>query len=212
MMNAKKLLVVIAGAAMPFVGNAASVALWTSSPYNHAAPGSEAVSLTPYDGSMGTLLGVQLAISGGVGGSLTLVAPPGVNQSFTVSLSGSVSGIGHGLMAAGAGAIAPNPTIVPVAAGVTYVAPVGFPISGVSAWQSPANAVWSTGPITVNVADLVDWNVASASGDGTGDVSGLTSAGVVEMWIEVVPEPHEYALFAGLGMLGFMAIRRRLRR
>lgn len=207
MMKARKLLVVMAGAAMPFMGNASI--LWDMQPYNIATPGGTVVALNPYDGSFGpTLLKVTLVINGSMGGLFTLTSP--TPQTFTVSFSGSVQAQEptSGLTANAAGAIAPNPTVIPGLVGVNLL-PLGFGLTGSASDTYPVDPVWTSGPINVTVTDTSAWSV-DASGNGTGDVSGLGDSGYVEMWIDV-PEPEHYALFAGLGMLGFLAIRRRMR-
>lgn len=71
----------------------------------------------------------------------------------------------------------------------------------------------SLGAFALTLDDSVNGSKLSGVGvvgTGGGDIAGFDMATFAVHWdVQVVPEPHEYALMAGVGLLGFAAWRRR---
>lgn len=203
-MKAKKLLVVLAGAALPFLGNAQVIL--DSTPWADASPASTSVSFDAVPRPEATIFGIR--VDGGIGGLLTLTAPEGTDQTFTVSFEGSltVTQPNSGLTFTVTGEISPNPTVYTVTGGTTLSTPISFGLYG-EEWDLVADLTpldWTGDPIPVIIESDNSWTI-SASGNGTGELSALSSGGEVYL---LIPEPQTYALLAGLGMLGFVAFRR----
>lgn len=84
-------------------------------------------------------------------------------------------------------------------------------------WNDGASSVIGTPVVDTKTTadfgsgiDLSKWNVWVGHGYGSGAVGEWS--GTITFTYEIIPEPHHYAIGAGLGLLGFAAYRRFARR
>lgn len=214
-MKAKKLLVVIAGAAvLPFMGNAAS--LTYSAPYATVPPSGTSVVLPLYDGSLGPLLKVTLGIDGSIVGLFTALNTASVPNTITlqwdpVTSAADVTLASSPWLSVNGAASFATAVVLPPGGATDFGGPIGLGYSDSDSTTAAGAMAEFTGAGTfgVDISNVVPWTITGVA-SATGDALAFSNAG--EVWVRYeVPEPQTYALLAGLGMLGFVAVRRRFR-
>ena len=198
---------------MPFVGNAAVLGPF-SYPLSALAPNAEIVDVVQYNGP-DTLVGVRLVLDGTITGFFyTQNTAASGNNTVLLNYTPSVLGIGGGLVVADGDSLPSGPTtLIGPGADTTWSSPVDWTYSDDTGWDGSAPVLAAfTGAGTVPIAFSSETDNSVDATAGVFHTSSFSNDGMIDVYYEtVVPEPQTYALLAGLGMLGFVAVRRRMR-
>ncbi|HRZ36408.1 MAG TPA: choice-of-anchor E domain-containing protein [Candidatus Paceibacterota bacterium] len=219
-MNIRKILAGVAVAAIPFVGNAASRSF--SEPFDPTTVpfGPLTVSLTQFNPGWGTLSGVTLGIEATLQANISAENNTAKPVNATAWIVGDVGALGPS-------GLAPVISFGSIVAGpVPLAASNGTAGSGpdFTTFGSPLQATGSNSASTVNPLDFTpfvggstfDVNYAGDGGwavfgvsDATVNVSDFKGWGTVTVTYDyMVPEPSQFAVIAGLGLVLFAGARR----
>lgn len=214
----KKLAIVAALGVMP-VGMNAAVLVDTASFGPTTVPYISGVVLDQFPYNPALLTKVTLEISGTLSALITAENNTGVGVSAEAWIVGFAtasgpSGLAPQAVFAGpvAGPIALDPSDGNPGSGPDWTNFGGLLSDNAAASVSTMNPgdfgpFLGGGTFPVVLTGLGGWAVVGVS-DAHVVVSNFLGSGDVKVTYEYIPEPHEYAMFAGLGLLGMAALRR----
>ena len=219
-MNIRKMVSVVGVAVLPWVGNAATMSF--DAPFSPTTVpfGPLSLSLSQFNPSWGTLMGVTLGIEATLQANITAENNTAKTVKATAWIIGDVG-------ASGPSGLAPTIAYGSIVGGPIMLGPSESPVGGgadFTDFGSPLSSSGSESESTTNPGDFTPYlgtgtfNV-DYTGDGGWMVTGVSDATVYvsdfQGWGKVtvtyeymVPEPSQFAVIAGLGLVLFAGARR----